>query len=205
MSESYKYDVFLSYQHTDPNGQEAATYTWVREYFYPELKLWLPHSVPPGYQTQIFLDETNIAVGADWPLALQEAHQKSRCLVAILSSQYFYSAWCRTELETMLAREKVLGLRTQVKPSGLVYAVVFSGQRFFPDYAKTIQQKDMTEFAYTNITFKNSPKYDKFQDAMKNICDDLGEMIQAAPPWQKDWPIVSPESILRPVVAIPRL
>lgn len=205
MSETYKYDIFISYLHTDPNGQEAATYTWVREYFYPELKLWLPHYVPPGYQTQIFFDDANIKVGADWPLALQEAHQKSRCLVAVLSSQYFDSEWCRTELETMLSREKSLGLRTQAKPSGLVYAVVFSGKKFFPDYAQTIQQKDLSKFAYTNITFKTSPKYDHFQDMIKEVCNDLGDMIQAVPPWEQDWPTVSPKSLHRSAVAIPRL
>lgn len=205
MPEDYKYDVFISYLRTNPNGEEAATYTWVREYFHPELKQWLSDSVPPGYQTQVFLDDVNIRIGTEWPLALQQALQTSRCLLAVLSSQYFGSQWCLAELETMLAREKLLGLRAEGNPSGLIYPVVFSGNKFFPDDVRTIQQKDLSNFAYTHQNFRNSPKYESFQDAIRKVCDDLGEMILGAPTWQGNWPVVIPEQPLRTIVRIPRI
>lgn len=205
MPQDYKYDVFISYLRTDPNGEEAATSIWVREYLHQELKLWLPGTMPPGYKTQVFLDDISIRTGTEWPLALQQALQTSRCLLAVLSSQYFGSQWCLAELETMRAREKLLGLRTEDNPSGLIYAVAFSGHKFFPDTIRTIQQKDLSEFAYTHSKFKDSPKYESFQDAIKKVCQDLGEMLENASTWQNNWPVVLPEQPLRAVVQLPRL
>ncbi len=144
MPEDYRYDIFISYLHTNPNGREAATYTWVREYVHPELERWLPESVPRGHQTQVFLDDINIKIGTEWPLVLQQALQTSRCLLAVLSRQYFSSKWCLAEWNTMLEREKLLGLRTREKPSGLIYPIIFSGEEEdFDEAAKTIQQKDL--------------------------------------------------------------
>lgn len=207
MPEDYRYDVFISYLHTNPNGREAATYTWVREYVHPELERWLPESVPRGHQARVFLDDINIKIGAEWPLVLQQALQTSRCLLAVLSRQYFSSKWCLAEWNTMLERERLLGLRTPEKPSSLIYPIIFSGEEEdFDETTKTIQQKDLREFAFTYAAFKDSLMYGRFQNAMKEVCQDLSKMIIEAPPWDKSWPVIIPEEEpTRKRVELPKL
>ena len=199
--EGYKYDVFLSYLRTDPSGENATTYTWVRKYLYPELKKWLPHCVPPGRQTPIFWDDKSIKVGTEWPKALQDALSTSRCLLAVLSSQYFGSQWCQAEWNTMLERRKSLNVT-----SGLIYAIVLSGKEFFPETVRTIQMKDLSRFNRTDLAFERSSAYGRFQATIRNgVCKDLSKMILEAPTWDKNWRVVIPEEILRKNVELPQL
>jgi len=152
-----------------------------------------PPLCTPGYQTHVFLDDSSIQLGTERPLALRQALQTSRCLLAVLSAQYFGSPWCLAEWKTMQEREKVLGLRTQERPSGLIYPVMFSGKEFFPNTVLTMQMKDLRQFAATYPAFKNSSMYGSFQKAIREVCEDLSKMILEAPPWDKNWPVVIPE------------
>jgi hypothetical protein len=208
VAEGYKYDVFISYLRTYPNGQEAPTYTWVREYLHPELARWLPDYVDVGDETQIFLDDINIGGGIYWPSALEQALQTSRCLLAVLSKQYFapQAQWCGAEFGTMQEREKLLGLRTQQDPSSLIYPVYFSNRESFPPEVQTRQGKDLSKFAWTYSAFKDTKDYGDFQATIKEVCQGLSEMIRKAPIWDKNWPVVRPKQILRsPTVQRPQL
>lgn len=206
MPEDYKYDIFISYLRTYPNGREAPTYTWVREYLHRELELWLPDYAPLGYQTQVFLDDININIGTQWSLALQQALQTSRCLLIVLSRQYFASEWCKAELKTMQERQKLLSLRTQ-ENFDLIYPIIFTGEKeSFPPEVQNIQIKDLSKFARTDSAFKDSSEYASFQTAIKGVCKDLSKMILKAPTWDKDWPVVIPEQTLHsPTVQRPKM
>ena len=185
MPQDYDYDIFISYRHEGPAS------IWVRDYFYPSLRDWLPNCVPVAYDVKIFID-SQIETGAEWPAKLRQALKMSRYLLPILSPEYFRSQWCYAELKTMQRREQLLGLRTEENPSGLIYAVVFAGSRHLPPEIQSIQPKDMCQWATTCPGFRYSPNYESFESEMKNVvCEELSQMIPKAPAWQ-DWPVVTP-------------
>jgi hypothetical protein len=184
MPQDYIYDIFISYRHKGP------AYNWVTEYFHPLLKLWLPECMPVECEVKIFID-SQIETGTEWPAKLRQALRTSRCLLPILSPDYFRSKWCQAELQTMRLREQLLGLRTEENSSGLIYAVVFASPELFPSEVQNIEHRDMRKWATTYSGFSNSPNFESFENEMKYICKELPHMIQRAPTWQ-DWPIVTP-------------
>src|SRR5215469_11356926 len=170
MPQDYDYDIFISYRHKGP------AYSWVTEYFHPLLEQWLPEFVPVEYDVKIFID-SQIETGAEWPAKLRQALRMSRCLLPILSPEYFRSQWCQAELQTMRQREQLLGLRTEENSSGLIYAVVFAGPQLLPLEVRSIQPKDMCQWATTYSEFRNSKKFDSFENEMKQVCEELSQMI----------------------------
>jgi hypothetical protein len=184
MPQDYAYDIFISYRHKGP------AYSWVTEYFHPLLEQWLPESVPVEYDVKIFID-SQIETGAEWPAKLRQALRTSRCLLPILSPEYFRSKWCQAELQTMRQREQVLGLRTEENSSGLIYAVVFASPDLLPAEVQNIERKDMSDWATTYSDFRNSKNCESFEREMKLVCKELPKMLQRAPAWQ-DWPVVTP-------------
>jgi hypothetical protein len=184
MPQDYDYDIFISYRHRGP------AYSWVKEFFHPSLEQWLPDFVPPEYDVKIFID-SQIETGAEWPAKLRQALRLSRCLLPILSPDYFRSKWCQAELQTMQRREQLLDLRTDQNPSGLIYSVVFASPEFFPPEIQRIQSKDMSPWATTFSNFKSSQNFPLFESEIKNVCKELRQFIQGAPVWQ-DWPVVTP-------------
>jgi hypothetical protein len=184
MRQNYVYDIFISYRHKGP------AYSWVTEYFHPLLEQWLPECVPVEYDVKIFID-SQIETGAEWPAKLSQALRMSRCLLPILSPEFFRSKWCQAELQTMRQREQILGLRTQENPYGLIYAVVFASPKLLPPEVQNIEWKDMSLWATTYSNFKNSGNFESFESEMKRVCEELSQMIQRAPTWQ-DWPVVTP-------------
>ena len=184
MPQDYDYDIFISYRHKGP------AYSWVTEYFHPLLEQWLPESMPVEYDAKIFID-SQIETGAEWPAKLRQALRTSRCLLPILSPEYFRSKWCQAELQTMRQREHLLGLRTDEDSSGLIYAVVFAGPKLLPPEVQTIQPKDMSQWATTYSDFRRSQKFESFESEMKRICEEISQIVQRAPAWQ-DWPVITP-------------
>jgi len=184
MPQDYVYDIFISYRHKGP------AYSWVTEYFHPLLEQWLPECVPVEYDVKIFID-SQIETGAEWPAKLRMALRKSRCLLPILSPEYFRSKWCQAELQTMRLREQLLGFRTEENPSGLIYSVVFASPELLPLEVQSIQPKNMSMWATTYSNFRSSINFESFESEMKNVCKELPQIIQRAPAWQ-DWPVVTP-------------
>jgi len=134
MEQDYEYDIFISYRRRQP------VMDWMRYHFYPMLNERLPDCLP--YTPNVFID-WNIETGAEWSAELSRALKRSRCLVAIWSAEYFRSAWCLAEWQTMRERERILGLRSESNPAGLIYAVRFSDGKYFPQEARSIQYRDL--------------------------------------------------------------
>ena len=96
---SYKYDIFFSYKHSEGlklcstdtflTGLRAAT----RELLNRDLDVFLDLDEIESDEDDIGQIVTTLGSGL--------AH--SRCMVAVWSSSYFYSVWCRSEVETRLA------------------------------------------------------------------------------------------------------
>jgi hypothetical protein len=199
MSLDYEYDIFISYRHKGP------AFSWVTEYFYPMLEQWLPEHVPVTYEPRIFID-SQIETGAEWPAKLRHALKTSRCVLPVLSPEYFRSRWCCAEFESIKKREELLSLRNEQNPGGLIYAVVFASPGLLPDEVrKHIQYKDLSSWATNQANFRESKRFESFENEVKLICQELWKMIQLAPPW-REWPIIAPEEVLPAIpVSLPRL
>ncbi len=198
MPEDYLYDVFISYRHKQP------VLGWVTYNFKPLLEQWLPNFMPYDHETRIFID-SQIETGAEWPATLRRALIKSRCLLAIWSPEYFRSKWCEAELQSILLREQMLGLRTEEHPNGLIYAVLFAGAGCLPSKVQAIQYKDLSRWNYPYASFRKNPQFLFFDRKVQQMCRELAIMIQSAPPWQENWPVVTPEVSPSITFALPRL
>jgi hypothetical protein len=175
----YKYDVFLSYKQKSLFGQ------WTQEVFYPEFEITLPEAL--GREASVFIDKQGISTGTSLAPAIKHAIAHSRCLVAVWSSEYFRSDWCKRELYVMLQRERLLGYRTSERPSGLVLPIkVFDGEHF-PKITDDIFQRDFTECAYRGKAFFNTEKYLVLQEKVRIFSYDVAKAIRACPAWCEAW------------------
>lgn len=183
----YQYNIFLSY------CRNGAAEIWVREFFEPKLKLWLPEVLPPGSLPRIFLDK-DIPTGSNWPQNLRDAIKCSRILLPVLNSQYFASKWCLAELDSMLAREKLLKRKKEIKETdSLIYPVVFCDGVYFRADIKKMQLKDMKKYACTISAYTKSENFVEFEQAVKEISEEISEILNKTPPFDPSWPIVVPE------------
>jgi TIR domain len=186
MPQDYVYDIFISYRHKGP------AYSWVTETFHPLLAQWLPDFVPVEYDVKIAMNSQVEAADTEWPDELRHKLRMSRCLLTILSPEYFRSKWCQTELQMMQQREQFLGLRTGKNPSALIYKVVFASPELLPPECQKIEGKDMRQWATIYSNFRNSHNFELFESEMKDMCTKLWPMIQRAPAWQDWYDIVTP-------------
>lgn len=119
--------------------------------------------------------------GAEWPVSIRRALMQSRCLVPVFCPAYLRSAWCCSELETMRQREAAVGLHTEDHPHGLIYHVVFWDGEFFPEHARTIQQRNLSRWADPYPTFSQTVAYSEFLATIRTICQEIAGLILAAP------------------------
>ncbi len=187
----YEYDVFISYRRRDP------VEGWVRNHFAELLRKWLPGETKTG-AAKIFCD-SELPHGTRWPQALHDALSRSRTLLCVWTPGYFrQSAWCPAEWQTMRAREKRTG-------SKLIYPVVFQDGKHFPPEARETQSHDLKQWAFDDPQYRNDETYFGLVREVKKIVEELARMAEAAPTWQADWPVRTPEPSEAPSMTLPRL
>jgi hypothetical protein len=192
---SYEYDVFVSYRRQEPIK------TWVSQYFVPELKKWLAAEL--GYE-RVFLDEENIGSGESFGPSLEYALRRSTLMVPVWAPGYFYSSWCIAELQTMIARERANGYRTQGDPRVLIAPIRFSdGNRFPRNIVGEIKHLDFYPYTYTAPGWNQTRLYVEFQDAVKELANRLAGMLNDAPEWNERLAIVSPGDVSSDVLELP--
>jgi len=192
MSDDYQYEVFLSYK------RHNLTLDWTRQVT-QRLKLWLTEELG-GREARIFVDET-IDVGDDWPEALRLALKRSRCMVCIWSPSYFQSSWCVSEWKSFLAREKLL----KMKPHGLIAPLRFHDGEHFPKEATNVEWADVAPFAVTVPAFWNSPKAMELEAVLKPFARSVAKIIEGAPKFRNDWPVVEKSGLKVPKIKLARL
>lgn len=194
---SYRWDVFISYR----RGGNVTD--WVRYHFHPVLVKCLEDEL--DRQPQVFFDD-RMEVGAYWPDELAEALRRTMYLVAVWSPPYFRSAWCVAEWQTMLAREKLLGVPRLGESRSLVYPVVFSDGDSFPAEARIVRSRlDLSRYGFPYQQFSKTESYLEFHAKIKEIAVDLAKRFHSPPEWKPDWPIVRPEAYSAPTIKFPRL
>ena len=196
----YTYDVFVSYRHKQP------VMDWVKNHFFPLLEQWLPNGLPIEHEPRIFVDWDEIETGSAWPAKLRQALSRSRCILPIWSPDYFRSAWCLAEWKTMMERERLLGLRTEERPDGLIFPVVYFDGEHFPQEARQVQSRDLSKWNTPYPVFRDTADYVEFDRQVQMLVNELAGMIRRAPEWE-DWPVVTPDApgADERVVKLPRL
>jgi hypothetical protein len=197
---AYEYEVFVSYRRRDP------VLSWLNNHFFPKLSHWLPQFWPAEMASPRLAKNDQMEVGSRWPERLVEMHSGSRCMVAIVSPEYFRSAWCVSEWRAMQARESFFGLATKSRTRGLIYPVLFCGDAsVLPRDAAARQWFDFTKLNFPDEVFRYHPTYVDFDQAVQDVARELVGMIKSAPD-REAWPeIDAPPSLARPPVSLPRL
>jgi hypothetical protein len=194
---TYKWDVFISYR-----GTSNVT-GWVRNHLHPVLRNCLEDEL---VRTPSVFVDNRMDVGTYWPDELAQALSRSRYLLAVWSPQYFTSHWCVAEWQSMLARERVLGIPNSSETVGLVYPVVYSDGASFPSEAGAVQCRfDFSQYGYPYEQFGKSEAYLDFHAKVQTMAVDLAKRIESAPTWQPDWPMLRPDPYPEPLPHFPRL
>lgn len=193
MPDDYKYDVFFSY------NRHNLTLDWTREVS-QRLKLWLSEELG-GRPAEVFVDESSIEIGNKWPDSIKYAVTRSRCMVCVWTPSYFRSSWCVSEWKSFLEREKLL----KMTPHGLIAPLKFHDGDHFPPEAKNVQWEDVAPYAATVPAFWSSAKAIELEGKLKSFAHSVAEMIQSAPPFRPDWPIVESPGIPLPKIGLAKL
>jgi hypothetical protein len=191
-STDYEYDVFFSYKR---HGLTAEWTRKVQEY----LTLWLSEEM--RRPVTMFVDVQTIEIGDRWPDALRDGLVLSRCMVSVWSPLYFQSSWCVSEWKSFLEREKLINVGSH----GLIAPVRFHDGEHFPPEAQRIQSLDLTSYASALPAFWNSPRSLELEDKIKSLAVSVARILQRAPPFQRDWPVVEATGAIAPKIPLGRL
>ncbi|WIV55188.1 toll/interleukin-1 receptor domain-containing protein [Amycolatopsis nalaikhensis] len=177
----YEYDVFISYQRS---GHDVPA--WVRNHFHPRLTEVLDNNL--YRDVKVFLDD-QIPTGANWPGQLRSALLRTRVLVPVCSPKYFKDEWCLAEWHSMAKREELAG---DGHPRQLIYPVIFCDSWNFPDYASERRMRDLHKWSQPFEHYQATPEYIGFNEQIGQIAKELEELIELAPDWRADWPVLTP-------------
>lgn len=180
----YEYELFLSYRRSSTVG------AWVKNHFYPRLTARLDEIAPGQVRVSCDLEMNS---GVAWPAELKRRLGCSGLLLAVWSADYFRSSWCMAEWRSFKEREKMLGLFSARKPTGLVYPVRYAdGEYYHPDAQLTQCRKDFSRLNYPDEAFRSSARYMDFDDQIQEMAAELVDALRSVPAWQKDFPIQEP-------------
>ena len=150
---------------------------WTREHFCNILDAYLTQELSAS--PAIFADD-QIEPGADWPDRLGEGLGRSRILLPIFSRDYFASDWCLHELDLMHGR------LMQYPNSRLIVPVVVHDGDLIPEEIARIQAPNLSRYRNTDLQ-RNTPLYEQFSEAVKQIAPSIAAAIQSAPAFQDVW------------------
>jgi hypothetical protein len=181
----YYWDVFISYRR-EPAGTNLIT-PWIRAVV-DRVKLWLSDELP-GRPPRVFFDRDSIRVGDLWPDTLRRAIRTSRCMVALLSPQYFHQPWCVAEWTSFLTRQHRLA---QSRTPIIAPVRVHDGD-WFPADAIAVQALDLSDHVGTTPAFWHTARADELDQMLRPFTRRVGQLVKNAPPFSADWPIEEPE------------
>jgi len=141
--------------------------------------------LPAWGNVEIFFDQ-QMEAGISWPNELAHALSHSRVLIPILSRAYFKSPWCKLELDLMLRREQLLGLRSRDHSRGLIVPFIIDDGDEFPQIVKDIQGVKIHEYANPYIR-RSSSKYHKFTEDLRKWCVHVDSAYKLAPKFDPAW------------------
>ena len=182
----YQYDVFFSYKRDEQSNEWHSIVA-------SKLEFWLRKELNKP-EVSIFIDTEDIETGERWRMKIEDSLKKSKCLVALLSPDYFHSPWCVSEWQTFVAREKILE-ELGITVGGLIVPAIYHDGEHFPKEAMDIQAVDFSDYNSTMAFFWNSEDGYIFErDKLKAFSKDIAKTIRRAPDYREDFPIVIVDS-----------
>jgi len=191
----YQFDVFISYI------RSGNPHAWMWNHFLSRLRNCLADHLVD--EPAVFIDE-EMERGTNWPHSLEQALSRTKIMLAVFSPQYFRSRWCVAEWETMVERERLLGLYTRDQPHGLIYPVLFSDSDNFPDYARDRGWRDLKTWNNPDPVFQLTPKFVGFHEQVAQIAEDLAKLLPRVPDWEPGWPAFRPDPPFRLPTPLPK-
>jgi hypothetical protein len=180
---SYQWDIFISYRRIPLVAQ------WTHRIFAPAIRSWLPQFHQPDPRIFLDVDEdpglAGVAPGTPWAPALETALKRSRCLVPVLSAEYFDSEWCLAEFSTMLDRQQRTG-------AVVVLPIRFADGDFYSAEAKALQQ--ITNFERFNTYRRPGQVSQTFTKEIQKFCRLLRPHLLNAPTWDPHWSVRRPSA-----------
>lgn len=150
-SETYDYDVFISYAH-----EEGA---WVYEHVYVPFR---DAATPSGKKLSVFFDTSSIRAGTGWQTKLALAIDASRFIVPVYSDVYFKQPYCRFEIlrahrKWVLAGEESRCVLPVMRGHPQMYAAVDDIQAVSIDDQPDIVQQHVAEIV-GRLSHRASPE-----------------------------------------------
>jgi hypothetical protein len=176
--EGYRYDVFISYK------RDKMIVSWLLEVV-TRIRYWLTEELG-GRAPKVFFETDTLEDGNRWPDKLREAAQTSRCMVGIWSAAYFQSHWCVSELQSFSQREILAGIRR----GGLMMPIKYGDGIWFPPEVSDIPLFDLSKYTSTLESFWKTERAVQLEEEMKVFSQQLAQVIERAPGYRHNWPIV---------------
>lgn len=194
----YQFDLFISY------SRVGSVRKWLVNHFQAKLMDCLADQVAPS--PRIYVDH-EMPRAVHWPSNLQRALQHSKIMIQLLTPHYYTSDWCLAELQSMRAREQLLGLAGAETPQGLIYPILYSDCADLPLSERQRSWVDFKDYAYPDPVYQQSVDFIGFHKRMRELATDLVDLVRQVPEWQPDWPIIErPDPVLKPKsTPLPRL
>ncbi len=105
----------------------------------------------------------------------------------------------------MMARERVLGMRTEDNPGGLVYPVRFNDGEYFDEDVRGMQMRDFGRWNVPQRSYAGTPEYVDFVREIQAVAQELAQLLLQTPPWSEGWPVETPPPLAPAAVPLPRL
>lgn len=196
----YEFDVFVSYhrgRRMVPGGDWPLSEEglWVRDLFLPCFEHWLNHSL--NRDAQVAFDG-RLKPGVKWEDELQRMLKSSRCMVAIWSSPYFRSGYCRSEFHSMLERQHRFPGRDGNEVPLVIPLVYWDGQ-WFDDEAKAHQfSTNFSRFSKYKRPIANEDVHAEFVTAVQGLCQQVCDVLDNAPPHDPGFPWCRKDGLVPP-------
>jgi hypothetical protein len=185
----YEFEAFVSYSHS------GVVRPWVLSFLGPHLKDWLPHFTG-GRPARVFIDREEIDTGR-WPQYVRDSLLTSKCLVCVLSGDYFYKDWCISEFRNFVEREDRLGLDTT--RASLVIPVIHSDGKFFLPRANEYQPFDFRDCWSNSANFQNHATFPAFEGKVQLLAEAVAATAARAPRFDPGWPVLKIDPAKRTV------
>lgn len=192
----YEFEAFVSYSHS------GVVRPWVLSFLGPHLQEWLPHYTG-GQPARVFIDKEEIDEGVRWPQYVRDSLRTSKCLVCVLSGDYFFKPWCISEWTSFVERENSLGL--DITSHSLVIPVVHSDGKFFPARANEYQPFYFNDCRSNSANFQNHPNFPIFEEKVEQLAAAVAATADRAPSFNPDWRVLKIDPVRRtvPLMRIP--
>jgi hypothetical protein len=112
--------------------------------------------------------------------------QTSRCMVAVWSPDYFQSPWCVSKLRSFRQREML----ARVERGALIAPIRYHDGQWFPQEAAEIPPFDLSQYTYTLESFWKTERAVELEERLKTFSRQLATVIERAPAYDAQWPVV---------------